>query len=335
MSAVEDVFSSDVFRRVVLPGIVLTAGFHPLISGSLAVVAGLYGIGTGAVLVGEIVVYGLAVSSAIHWIYYVYEGFRLKWLTALAGQLTRARVERAQRRLEQIYGESEFDQLDAAKQASVTKIYEYLLDFPLAANHQGGTARHYAERPTRLGNIIATYELYAESRYGIDGTFFWYHFLNLSDDSGRKAFEDGYSFAESLVLASFAGAVVAVTHVVVLLGFAVGALSRSLIVFHLALPPLVSAWLVVFGLFVWYWFYLVSLPAHREAGGIFRAIVDGVLPNFLEWSNTLQVPLSDERIEKVEALNEYLKSLDRPSSTTPRSTLPRNARRHRRPQHRR
>ncbi|PYR78396.1 MAG: hypothetical protein DMF86_06055 [Acidobacteria bacterium] len=321
MKPVEDVFSSNAFRRVVLPGIVLTAGFHPFVSGRIPTLTNLYGIGPTAAIVAEIIVFGLGVSSAIQWIYYVYEGFRLEWITAPAGRIARARVERSNERLNQIYGEREFDALEPSEQASVTKIYEDLLDFPLAMGNDG-VARHFAERPTRLGNIIATYELYAGSRYGIDGTFFWNHFLNLAGDTSRKAFDDAYAFAESLVLASFAGAIVALVHLIVLIGFGVGALNQSLIFFHIQPGPAVSAWLALFGLFVWLWFYQVSLPAHRTAGAMFEAIVDGVFPKFVEWATALRVPPSDETIKKVEALNEYLKNLDRPSQTTRRAWLP-------------
>ena len=80
MKPVEDVFSSDVFRRVVLPGIVLSAGFHPCISSWNPTLSRLYGIGPTTVVVAEIIIFGLGVSSAIQWIYYVYEGFRLEWL---------------------------------------------------------------------------------------------------------------------------------------------------------------------------------------------------------------------------------------------------------------
>jgi hypothetical protein len=53
--------------------------------------------------------------------------------------------------------------------------------------------------------------------HGVDATSFWYHFLNLASDGTRKAFEDKYAFAESMVLASFAGALVAAIQLAVVL----------------------------------------------------------------------------------------------------------------------
>src|SRR5512143_2874911 len=119
MKPVEDVFSSDVFRRVVLPGIVLTAGFHPLMYSRLQSVTSLYGIGATALVVAEIVVLGLAASSAIQWIYYVYEGFRLEWLTSLAWRMNRARVQRLQTEWRTIQAERDFEALGPSEQARV------------------------------------------------------------------------------------------------------------------------------------------------------------------------------------------------------------------------
>lgn len=318
MKPIEDVFSSDVLRRVVLPGIVLSVGFHPFIAGWIPTITSLYGIGSTAVIVAEVLVFGIVISSATNWIYYVYEGYRLEWLTFLGWQCNRVRVRRCKERLKQIYAERDFNALTPSDQASVLRLNEYLLDFPFETKEDGSVER-FVERPTRLGNIIATYEMYAQSRYGIDGTEFWYHLLNLASDTSRKSFEDAYSFAESLVLASFAGAIVAILHLFALFGFAVGSSNHSLVLLHLSSGPLMSGCLVLFGSFIWLMFYKMSLSAHRDAGYELRAIVDAVLPKFLEWAVSVQVPPPDDIVTKVRILNEYLKYLDRPDVTPPNS----------------
>jgi hypothetical protein len=316
MKPVEDVFSSDIFRRVVLPGIVLSGGLHPFVSPYFPAISQLYGIGSTSLIVAEILVLGLVVSSGVQWIYYVYEGFRLPWLTSFAWKINHARVEAYQRRSQQIRAGRDFEALSPSEQEQVTRLYEFLCDFPVETTKDGLT-RHYAERPTRLGNIIATYELYADTRYGIDGTFFWDHLLNLTADSSRKAFDDAYAFAESLVLASFAGAVVMVSHLVALVGFGIGLWNSSLIVIRTSLSPSTSVWTVLVGLVIWLGFYQVSLPAHRDAGASFRAIVDGVMPKFIEWAKSLVVPLPEDTVKAIEALNEYLKNPTRPKATAP------------------
>jgi hypothetical protein len=309
MKPLEDAFATDVFRRVVLPGIVLSAALHPLISHWIPAIQGQYGVGPTTLIVAEIIVLGLGISSATQWIYYVYEGFRLEWLTKLAGRFNRSRLARKQHRLLDIQGNREFDDLTTREKEEVTKIYEYLTDFPLV-RLDGGSTTYFPERPTRLGNIIATYELYAESRYGVDGVDFWYHFLNLAPDATRKEFDEKYSFAESMVLASFAGALAAALHFMVLVGFAIGKISVSLVLFRLSTGTVPSVLLMLFGLLVWFLFYLASLPAHREAGAALRALIDLAFPKFVDWATTIQVPPSKGTVEKIAKVNEYLKRPD-------------------------
>lgn len=294
MKPVEEAFASEAFRRIVLPGIVLTVGFHPLVSMWTPLVETLYGVGAAVFIVTEVIFFGLLVSSAIQWIYYVYEGFRLKKLTALAGWISDRRV-------------ATFMAMRAASSDEDRKVqaYEYLIDFPL--RQRDGSVEHYAERPTRLGNIIATYELYAQSRYNIDGVFYWNHLLNLASDQARKEFKEQYAFAESLVLTSFSGALVAVLHTMVLVGFAIGAWRHDLAVITLRIGPRASVSLLTFGLVMWLLFYRAALPAHREAGMIFRSIVDAVVPAFVGWAIGVRVPLPQSAVDQISLLTDYLK----------------------------
>lgn len=308
MKTVEDAFASATFRRVVLPGIVMAAGVHPLLSRWTPAIERLYGIGPTVFIIAEVIVLGLAVSSTLQWIYYVYEGFRLEWLTALAGRLNRRTLASQQRRWSEVQGDRDFDELSPTEQAEVIKITEYLRDFP-ERRCPDGSMEYFVERPTRLGNIIATYETYAESRYGVDGLDFWHHLLNLAPDASRKSFDENYAFAESLVLASFAGALVAIIHLLVLVGFAIGALARFGV--ELATGPSASAGLILAGVAVWWLFYQAALPAHRGAGDALRAIIDAVMPKFMEWATNVRVPPPDEAIERVAALNRYLATPDR------------------------
>ena len=307
MKPLEDAFASDIFRRVVLPGIVLSVGLHPLLSRFMLPLEQLYGLTTPTLIVAEIIVLGLGISSAIQPIYYVYEGFRLGWLTSLAWKLNKWRLSHQLELARTIQGYRDFDALNKDEQTTVTRAYEYISDFPLIRQSDGST-EYKAERPTRLGNIIATYEKYAESRYHVDGIHFWYHFLNLATNTSRKAFEEKYSFAESMVLTSFAGALVASVHLFVLVGFWIGTLSPKLIMVRLSTGLSLSAWMTALGLTVWFLFYRASLPAHREAGTALRAIIDSVFPNFVAWAATMQFTGTD--IERIEKLGEYLKRPD-------------------------
>jgi hypothetical protein len=153
MKPVEEAFASTGFRRVVLPGIVVTAGIHPLVAEAMASIVTIYSIPSVVLVVAEVLVFGLVISSGLQWIYYVYEGFRLPFVTKMARRLNESKLERQQARRRAIYAGRTFDQLSEPDKEETTRIYEYLSDFPVRPAGHGGV-EHYLDRPTRLGNII-------------------------------------------------------------------------------------------------------------------------------------------------------------------------------------
>jgi len=302
MKPIEEAFASDSFRRVILPGIVLAIGIHPLISTWEVVIESIYGIGPTVLLVAEVVLCGLLISSATQWIYYVYEGFRLSSLTALARQANERKLR---------FLTARFAALDAKATRSndeeneFSTAYEGLLDFPVRALPNGAVER-YCERPTRLGNIIAVYELYAQTRYGFDGVFYWYHLLSFGPEQSRKDWAEQMSFGESLVLTSFAGVLVCVLHLLVLAGFGIGALSKHLVFLSLRTGPIASFLLFLVGVAIWWLFYLAALPAHRDAGKILQSAIDIAIPSFSEWVNKVRAPLEKPVADRVQQLNRYI-----------------------------
>src|SRR5271157_1236779 len=289
MKPVEEAFASETFRRIVLPGIVLTIGIHPLIARWASPGISLYGVDPAVLMVVEIIFLGMVASSAIQWIYYVYEGFRIQWLTKPAGRLNQRRVRKlteTRREIAALSSRSESQDME------LNKAYEALLDFPVR-RQADGSMEYFSERPTRLGNIVASYELYPESRYGVDGVFYWFHLLSLAPQETRKEFAEKYGFAESLILASFSGAIVAVLHAVTLAGFGIGRISHRLVFVVLGAGPKASAFLLVFGIVMWLLFYAAALPAHREAGKIFQCMVDTAMPSFAKWLTEVKVPIGE------------------------------------------
>src|SRR4030095_3616915 len=306
MKPVEEAFAGAGFRRVIMPGIVLTAGIHPIFSDGLEFVAKVYGVNSTVLLIVEVIFFGLVVSSAVQWIYYVYEGFRLPKLTALSGRLNKNRLSKLQVKYRSIYGNRDFDKLSPLEQQKIYKIYEQLADYPLRLEPSGVSER-YVDRPTRLGNIITTYEMYPETRYGIDGVFYWQHLLNLAPDSARNEFNEQYAFAESLLLTSFSGALVGAIHFLILIGFWLGSITSVIIT--LARGPLASMVLTIFGALTWIFFYYSALSAHVDAGASFRAIVDAAIPKFVEWAKETEVSLAPEMLDKSKKLRDYLRDM--------------------------
>jgi hypothetical protein len=308
MKPIEEAFSSRGFRRVVLPGIVITIGIHPLFRPALAGVVSSYDLPEGAViLVVEVLFWGLLVSSATDWIYYVYEGFRLPWATEPNRRRTEKHLATQTQKVKALLGGKNYQELSPDQQRHILQIYEDLRDFPLRPG-VGGAPERYVDRPTRLGNIIATYELYPKTRYHIDGVFYWFHLLGCAPDSAKAEFDAEYAFAESLVITSFSGVVVAALHAVNLIGLLLGTLT-GYVVAAAPLSATRSAVLLAFGLLVFVIFYRLALPAHREAGRMFRALVDLSMPKFSEWARTARAPLDVAVIETSAALRGHLDAL--------------------------
>jgi hypothetical protein len=300
MKPVEDVFSADAFRRIIMPGIILALGIHPLALGLLPFL-GLYGVGAAALMVAEIIIFGLLVSSAIQVIYYVYEGFALEPLTRCTRRMNQARLDRLNRLATALRSKQNLTPVERQRRDVA---FEKLTDYPLR-QLPGGSTEYYVESATRLGNIIATYELYAETRYGVDGVFFWFHLLALAPENLRKEFGEQYAFSESLVLASFSGALVALVHLLILLGFGVGKVYPRIAI-PLSFGPSTSSTFIMVGVLASLLFYWASLPAHKEAGKILQSIVDSVMPGFIEWLVDFKAPLRGETLSKLEKVRRYL-----------------------------
>jgi hypothetical protein len=314
MKPLQEAFGSRTFRRVVLPGIVITLGLHPALSGLLSEFGYVYGIREAAViLVIEIIFWGLLVSSAISPIYYVYEGFLLPALTRRARASNEAKLERLQREWKELSTAGSYSSLDASTQDRVSIVYEQLQDFPLRRDRSSGETSYVVDRPTRLGNIIATYELYPESRYDVDGVFYWHHLLAFAPASVVAEFSDQYAFAESLLLTSFAGVLVCVANAAIVGGLLIGFALPELAVISIGVGFAHAVPLCVFGLFVGWLFYSLSLPAHREAGKIFRAGVDLAIPQFIEWVTKVSATLPAQK-PQIRALHVFLESLHLPST---------------------
>lgn len=310
MKPIEDALASASFRRVILPGIVLTAGVHPLIAPWISKVAALYGINGNLIFIVEILTFGLALGSATQWIYYIYEGFRWLWLTEVARRLSEKRLNRLTTTLDRLGKRRHERALSAREENTYSKTNERLLDFPRRLRPDG-SPEPYSERPTRLGNIIASYELYAQTRYGVDGVAFWYHLLSLGSDAAGTNFEEKYAFAESLVLTSFAGVLVMLLHCIVLSGFLLRAITPAWKVVP-STDPILSICIALVGAAVWLVFYAASLQAHRDAGAVLRSIVDAAIPTFIAWAQKAALPAPAETRKRVDELARYLQYLRPP-----------------------
>jgi hypothetical protein len=316
MKPASEVLGGARFRRLALPGLVLALGIHPYLMSLLGSwLTRTYAVSGPVLFVIEVALFGMLISSAVTPIYYLYEGFSQKWLTLYAKRLNHRRVESESARWRSLTAtrddlaeENEKDpspekerQLRAIEE-QLSLVTGFLQDFPRLQTPAG--PQYVAERPTLLGNVIASYELYAHTRYEIDGHTLWFHLLNLGPDSGRSSFEEKIDFAEGMVLASASGMVVALVGVVALgVGLTVGDSNVTAL----------GVVEMVLGMGLFFLFYALAIPAHREAGTALRAQVDLAMPNLRKWLSEVEVPADPGDVDRIDAIVHYLRFL-----TTPR-----------------
>lgn len=125
-------------------------------------------------------------------IYKIFEGlifypkFIRKWLTNRLNKKIKRKSQKAQRTDDEI---------------EKKKLWRWLIMFPLKEEIEKTETE--AVLPTKLGNILYSYESYPKSRYGIDAIFFWHRIWLAVDKETRKEINTIWSEADSVTYISF------------------------------------------------------------------------------------------------------------------------------------
>jgi hypothetical protein len=150
-------------------------------------------------------------------------------------------------------------------EARYNEISNQLRSYPV--NAQG---KPEATHPTELGNILAAYEAYPDSRYGMDSVFYWTRIWLQIDKDTKAEIDSGWSLADgflTLSAVSAAGGIIWTGQSIL----AVFGLGTSML-------PFSSGTNVFFAGIGWialaYFWYRLSLPFHRENGEVYKAIFD-------------------------------------------------------------
>lgn len=125
-------------------------------------------------------------------IYMAFEGRRY-WPRTLKGYFL-SKERKRMLRLESIVRESQATDRDQYLEASVE-----LRHFPL---DDDGAYTAYA--PTRIGNLILSYEQYPSRAYGMDSVFYWPRIWLKLEDSQRREIDDQQAIADSAVYSTAA-----------------------------------------------------------------------------------------------------------------------------------
>jgi hypothetical protein len=159
---------------------------------------------------------------------------------------------------------------------------EAAIELGLYPIDKGGEVKVTA--PTRLGNILDSFEEYPEVKYGLDAIFFWYRLWVVIDKALREEIDNAQSVVDSALYIAFALSTSGfVMFVYAIIGLApqinwpdLFGLGASLA--HIQLPyvpaPGVLCGLGMACLAGGFVIYRLSLPAHAQFGELFKALFD-------------------------------------------------------------
>lgn len=248
---------------------------------------------------------GLILSGSDRFVYYVFEGFRATKLTNWIRQRLEGRVRNRAQRLNHLHSLVEKSQAD---ELEATHLAEYLQSFPLQINQAGAT--YSVVSPTRLGNIVASYELYAESRYGIDGTFYWYHMYFKAPTVAQSQLETNFTVASGWVLAAFAALISIIVYASILALRGLGEVVSITGILRMELLPRPSlsdtSLLVILGTAVGLYclFYYLAIGAHSDYGKQVRAVIDMTIAELISLGEG-ELPSKGQR-DALERRREFL-----------------------------
>jgi hypothetical protein len=248
-------FGVKLFFRLLLPGFFLTLGFSPILLTMLDQVgwSGRYEIA----FIVSIMLMGWVLIVLDMPIYMLLEGRRLwpNFLWSFFFSLEKKRLKRIKERLRKL------EHIDRKKylEASVE-----LRKFPI--NAEGEFDVIY---PTRLGNLITAFETYPDTRYGMDGVFYWNRIWLELDKDLREEIDSHQALADSAVYTTFALSVTG------LLWFIYASLTEFGISLVKHLPATSISWLISSTSFlVAFAMYRVSIHTNGQFGELFKSVFD-------------------------------------------------------------
>jgi hypothetical protein len=231
--------------RLVAPGALLAGISLPAVK---ALAPLLYpGLSDLLLFVTSGLVFGFALLLLDMPIYMLLEGRRF-WPAWLRNWALRRESERLDRLLRK----------SAASAEPMRTEYDILAaQYPL----DGSTGAPSARYPTRLGNLLTSFETYPTVKYGLDGVFFWPRLWVAIDKDLREELDSAQAVVDGAIYTCFAFGV----GVIVCLGYWIAGLSA--VWWHW--PAGALACLILSRIF-----YLVALPRYAQYGELFAAVFD-------------------------------------------------------------
>jgi hypothetical protein len=256
-----------ILMRVVFPGICAVALLFPFTGWPLSrfEFADWEGLEEHAIpalgICAAVFLIGALIAALNGEIYKIYEG-RTFWPASLRFrgiQRQQARIDRLQRYA--AYQRSDDPHLENLRRESWDELRTYPID---------DEGKYYADKPTRLGNILAGYEQYPKTRYNMSGIFYFTRIWLEMEKEKKEDIDSFWAIADGFLALSAV--------------FAVGGLLWiAIAIFHwfgwIATPvPLAEPGISVLLGLLWiglsYSLYRLSLPFHLQNGELFKSMFD-------------------------------------------------------------
>ena len=292
--------------RIILPGLLATAVLYPVVAKILRYLPSdpdhlWERIAAYALLVFLL---GALISTANSEIYRIYEG-RVFWprrLREWARKRQQARVSRLRNAAESAKAQAK-PARDAAESAKAQELEDQFKEmwYELRVYPTDDQGEPEAQYPTRIGNILAAYEQYPKTRYGMDSVFYWPRIWMQIEKDKKEEIDSQWSVADgflSLSAISFAGGSLWMVDALAA-WFKIGWSGLPLPAPGLAVLG-GAGWLVLG--FLW---YRRSLPFHRQNGEMYKSIFD--IYRDKVWNLTSLKPHEKEMWYAAWAYLQYLK----------------------------
>jgi hypothetical protein len=131
---------------------------------------------------------------------------------------------------------------------------------------EGGEA--YVAHPTRLGNLIESFESYPKVKYGLDAVFYWYRLWVMLDKDLREEIDTAQALVDSTIYIAF------VLYVSGLVMFIYAGIGFTNVRLPYVPTPSVLFVLGIACFAIGFCIYCVSIPAHAQFGELFKSVFD-------------------------------------------------------------
>jgi hypothetical protein len=258
-------FSIKLIFRLVFPGAILAAAFFPGLQAVLHALG--LSIKFQYIFPIEVIAWGWVIVVSDMTIYMLFEGRRY-WPWPFRKLLMWCQ----QRRLNRLSGIVLNPPANLDPRRVLEAGVEYAL-YPIDEQSQP-----YVAHPTRLGNILESFETYPDVKYGLDSVFYWYRLWVVLDKDLREEIDSSQSVVDSSVYISF---VLYVSTLVMLIYASIGYGPQFdhlhwLSAVKLPYVPapyvlcVIAAACLVFGFVI----YRLALPTHAQFGELFKSVFD-------------------------------------------------------------